>query len=170
MPPLAALGLLPLIGIGASAIGAGFSIYQGIQGRKAAGEAQEQAELNAGAAKKKAQFEEEQARLRLRRLIGSQRALYAKAGVDLSSGSPLLTLTQTEEEGQRELEMIRMGGNVDIRKQMSQARIYGQQGRTALLGGVMQGTSTFLSGLGKAGGMLGSAPTSSGVFGFEEGY
>jgi hypothetical protein len=80
-------------------------------GRYRAGKAQAAAfEYNADIDRKKAVIAEDRSRARLRRLMGSQRALYAKAGVDLSSGSPLEVLAFTAAEGEKEALNIRQFG------------------------------------------------------------
>jgi len=117
-----------------AAVGVGVSAY----GQYQSGQAQEKAykfnaaiaEQDAAAERKKADYEEGQARLRLRQLIGTQRTLYAKAGVDLSSGSPLMVLADTAARGEEDLQMIKYGGDVAVaqqRNQASLARFYGKQ-------------------------------------------
>jgi len=121
-----------------AAVGVGMSAY----GQYQSGQAQEKAykfnaaiaEQDAAAERKKADYEEGQARLRLRQLIGTQRTLYAKAGVDLASGSPLMVLADTAARGEEDLEMIKYGGDVSVARQRNQASLqlfYGKQSRTA---------------------------------------
>jgi hypothetical protein len=108
-------------------------------------------EQNAKAVREKSILDEEQSRERTKRLIGHQRTLYAKAGVDLSSGSPLLNFAETAAEGEEEAMAIRAGGNVGANQELNQAtlnRFYGQNAKTA---GSIGAASTFLSGLGQAG-------------------
>lgn len=101
-----------------------------------AGQAQQKAydynaalyEQAAVAEKKKATYEEEIARSRLKKLIGTQKALYAKAGVDISSGSPLLVMAETAGQGEKDIRMIRYGGDVkavEQRNRATLARFYG---------------------------------------------
>ncbi len=109
------------------------------------GQAQKEAyEYNANVATEKGKYEEEQSRLRLSRLMGTQRALYAKAGVDLSSGSPLLTLAETAYQGEQEAQNIRRG----YKSEATINRFYGVQASKA---GTMGAISTFTQGLGQAG-------------------
>jgi len=83
-------------------------------------------------------------RKRLKNLMSTQRALYAKAGVDVESGSPLVVLAETAEEGEEEATAIRRGGIETSRQQQFMGRQVYKAGRTAAAG-------TFLSGLGRAG-------------------
>ena len=53
-------------------------------------------------ARQEGKYEEAASRERLKKLMGTQRSLYAKAGVDISSGSPLLMLAETAAEGEME--------------------------------------------------------------------
>lgn len=101
-------------------------------------------DYNARITEKKTNQAEFDSRQRLKRLISSQRALYAKAGVDLASGSPLLVLAETAAEGEREALSIRSGGRSDADLQ----RIYGRQAGSA---GIIGAGSTLLTGLGTAG-------------------
>jgi hypothetical protein len=103
-------------------------------------------EQNAVAARIKSDWEEEQSRERTRKLLGTQRALYAKAGVDLSSGSPLLVLAETASEGEEEAQYIKWGGDVAVAEQKNQAtlnRFYAKAskkaGNTAMWADVAQG-------------------------------
>lgn len=100
-------------------------------------------EQNAVAARTKADWEETQSREKSRKLLGTQRALYAKAGVDLSSGSPLLVLAETAGEAEGEAQAIRWGGDVAVGEQKNMAtlnRFYGKAakkaGNTAMWSGV----------------------------------
>jgi hypothetical protein len=100
-------------------------------------------EYSAKISERKAVEGEYNARTRLRKLLASQRTLYAKAGVDIASGSPLMTLASTAAEGEREALSIRYGGQ----ETAAQQRFYGRQARRA---GTIRATSTFLTGLGYA--------------------
>ena len=77
-------------------------------------------------------------------LIGRERSLYAKAGVDISSGSPLLVAMDTAANETSEVGRIRQAG-------MEEASLEEFYGREAAFSGTMGGIGTFLSGLTKAG-------------------
>jgi hypothetical protein len=93
---------------------------------------------------KKAGIEEKQTREKYNRLMGRQRALYAKAGVDLASGSPLLVMSGTASEGEEEARMIRSGGQSEAERM----RMYGKMSERV---GIIEGMSTLFSGLSKVG-------------------
>ncbi len=138
-----------------SAVGTGVSALGQIQKgktEKAAGEYNARvSEANAAAIEKKTVYEEEQSRDKLKRLMGTQRALYAKAGVDITSGSPLLVLADTAAEGEKEAKMIRYGGDVEATQQKNQARLQRLYGSSAYSSGLIGAGSTFFSGMGQAG-------------------
>lgn len=134
---------IPFIMAGVTAVSAiaGFA-----QQRQAANAEQDAYNLQAANAQRQGQQEEQMSRDRLRKLLASQRALYAKAGVDLSSGSPLTVLTATAAEGGQEALRIRYGAQ-------SQADVARYTGRQAKAAGYAKATTTLLSGLGSAAGM-----------------
>ena len=132
---------LPMIAMGVGLMGTGLSAY----GQYRSGQAQEAAyKYNAAATEEKGKYEEARSREKLRHLLGTQRALYAKAGVDITSGSPLLTLMNTATEGEVEALNIRRGYQTESKLQ----KYYGKQ---AAISGYYGAGSTFLSGLGQAG-------------------
>lgn len=111
--------------------------------------------MRAAAVERQGAQEEDIVRQRLRKLAAAQRALYAKAGVDLSSGSPLTVLSATAAEGEKEALTIRRGAQEEAGFQ----RYYGAQARAA---GKRKATATLLSGLGAAGMSAFSAPKAPG--------
>ncbi len=141
------------------AIGSAMSAYgQYRQGEaaKAAGSFNEDvAAANAEAARKKAAYEEEIQRDKLKKIMGRQRTLYAKAGVNIDEGSPLLMLMETAEEAERDAQAIRYGGDVAATQMLNQGRMAAFQGEQAYKAGMIGAGSTFLTGLGSA--MMGYA-------------
>ena len=128
-------------------IAAGAGTLMSMKGQQQAGEAQKEGnEYNARITETEGAYAEEQARLKLKRLLGTQRALYAKAGVDITSGSPLLVMADTAAEGEKE----RMYTEYGYKSRAKQLRLYGEQAEKA---GQIGATSSFLSGLGKIGTM-----------------
>ena len=85
-------------------------------------------------------------------LTGVQASRYAMAGVDISSGSPLLVMAHTAAQGGREQESEYQAGTEEAALQ----RYYG---KVAAFTGTVGGISTFLSGLTKFG------STTAGVYG-----
>jgi len=136
---------------GLSAVGSAVSGYSQItQGKRH----QDIYEENANIAIQKARYEEDKSRRKTKRMLGTQRALYAKVGVDITSGSPLLIMSETAAEGEYEAEMIKWGGETEAQ----QLKRYGKEAKRA---GMIAGTSTFLTGLGKVG--LGMAKEKKGL-------
>jgi hypothetical protein len=129
-----------------------FGQYQSGQAQKAAYNYNAQvAESEAGVARAGAAREEEVHRAKLQRMLGTQRALYGAAGVDITSGSPLLTMMSTAEEGEREAEFIKYGGEVEATRALNEGRIGRFQAKQASTAGKIGAGSTFLTGLGSAG-------------------
>ena len=149
------MAVLSLIALGTSLVGTGLSAF----GQYRAGQAQKSAydynarvaESEAGVAKEGAAREEEIHRLKLKRMLGTQRALYGAAGVDITSGSPLLTMMSTAEEGEREAEFIKYGGEVEATRALNEGKMQRFYGKQASKTGKIGAGSTFFTGLGQAG-------------------
>lgn len=77
-------------------------------------------------------------------LIGKQATAYAAAGVDITSGSPLLMMAHTAAQGGTEEASEAEAGTEEAKLQ----RYYG---KVAAFNGTVGGISSFISGLGKAG-------------------
>lgn len=123
------------VGVGAAAVS-----YEGQ--RKAASQSEDVSLANAAAMDANATLEEDAARKRLKLLMGSQRALYAKAGVDLSTGSPLTVLAATAYEGEKEAKQIgaaiRRGADIT----RTEGSNYAKAGRTAAGGTLLSGLAS----------------------------
>jgi hypothetical protein len=108
------------------------------------GQAQRAAfDYNADVTMQKMGEEAEASQTSFDRLMGKQRSLYAKAGVSISSGSPLVILADTAMQSQEEQDRIKASGTAAADIQ----RFYGEQ---AEYSGTVGGISTFLTGLSKA--------------------
>ena len=145
----------PYIAVAGTAVSVVGQIQQGKQQEKIAEYNAAIAEQEAVAASKKAAFDADASARRFKVLMGKQRALYAKAGVDIASGSPLLLLTAQAEEAERDRQSILFGGQVASTQRTNQAglfRLKGSQARTASRIGA---GSTFLTGLGQTARALG---------------
>ena len=148
------MAVLPLIALGVGLAGTTLSSVGQIQ----AGRAQKAGydynakvnEADAVAARASAAREEEVHREKLKRLMGTQKAVFGAAGVEME-GSPLLILMNTAAEGEREAEFIKYGGEVEATKSLNEARLNRLYGRTVAKSGIIGGASTFLTGLGQAG-------------------
>lgn len=146
---------LPYIALGAMGLGTITSAVSQIQQGKAQKEAYEQNAAidrqNAIAVEKQADYEEGIQREKTDALKSRQRALYAKAGVDITSGSPLLVMTEDMERAEADALAIRYGGNVKKTEYLNRANLneyYGGQAETA---GKTGAFSTVLSGIGNMG-------------------
>jgi hypothetical protein len=149
------MAAIPYIALGITALGTGFSAYGQYQQGKAQREAYEQnAEIsrqNAIAAEKQAAYEEGIQREKADALKSRQRALYAKAGVDITSGSPLLVMAEDMEKAEMDAQAIRYSGNVKKTGYLNKANLsefYGEQAESAGKSGAF---STLLSGFGSMG-------------------
>ena len=131
------------------AVGGGISAYGQIQSAKVESAAYKYNasinEADAVAARRKADYEEKESRKRLQALMGTQRTLYAKAGVDLSSGSPLLVLAETAAEGEEEAMNIRWGGDVAVAEEKNKATLNRFYARQTVKAGKRAAWSTALS-------------------------
>ncbi len=149
------MAVLPLVALGVSLLGTGLSAYGQYQSGQAQKEAYKYnakvAEGEAVTARTAAAREEEVHREKLQRMLGTQKALYGAAGVDITSGSPLLTMMSTASEGEEEARYIKYGGEVEATRLLNEAKtsqFYAKQAtKTAGFGS----TSTFFTGLGSAG-------------------
>jgi len=118
-------------------------------------------ESDAITTREKAEYEAEKSKVETKRLIGEQTIRYAKAGVDISSGSPLMVLAATAAEGKEEEQMIRYTGDVEATKLRNQARMQRYYGSQAKKVGTLGALSTVLGSAGIMYGMsgVGSAAT-----------
>ena len=105
-------------------------------------------EGEAAAVKEKAEYDVALHEKDVRRLIGEQRARYAKAGVDISSGSPLFIMAATAAEGKEEEELIMYEGDVESTRLRNQARMQRYYAKQAKRAGTMGAISTLFSGAG----------------------
>jgi hypothetical protein len=115
---------IPYIAMGVTAAGGVMSSNN----TAASGEAEKIAnEANARVIEMNAAKAEAKNRLENKRILSTQRALYAKAGVDLTSGSPLLIMSESAAEAEREAMDIRYSGKREARLM----RYYGRQAKSA---------------------------------------
>jgi hypothetical protein len=132
---------IPFISIGLGALG---TIGSGMS-QKSAGDAEQAAYYyNARMVLRKTMEEREASREEFANLMGRQRSLYAKAGVDMNSGSPLLVYMDTALKAARESQRLKRAGE-------EEAGLLRMQGAAAAKAGRTARNWTFLTGLGKAG-------------------
>lgn len=124
---------LPFIAAGISMFGQGTSML-----------GQEKTEkYNAAIEKRNATQEELIVRDRGKNLLGSQRALYAKAGVDLAQGSPLLVAMDTASDIEMEALDVRYGGASRSKESKFKQRAIGTSGAINMGSTVLTGLTDF---------------------------
>lgn len=150
--------------IGGTLLGAGASVYSGIAAKRAADYEAAVAKMNgelsaqrAADAMERGADEEQKQRMKTAQLIGQQQAAMAANGVDLGFGSPLDTMVDAATLGELDALTIRRNTareNFDERVQganfRASASMSRMTGRNALIGGVLEGAGTLLSGGAKA--------------------
>jgi len=146
-------GSLPVISQIASLAGtavSAYGTYRGGQEQKGAYEYYARvAQAESVVARQKATREEEISRLKVRRLMGTQRAMFAAAGVDIGEGTPLSIMVDTAREGEKEAQYIKWGGATEEARWLNEARLRKMYGRIVGRAGRTKALSQFATGLGK---------------------
>lgn len=138
------LSQLQQIGLGFAGVGAVNSAVSGF-GQYEAGQEQKKAyNYDAAVTLEQMRQKEQTSEARYSNLIGKQATSFARAGVDIASGSPLLMMLHTAAQGGKEEASEAEAGDEEAALQ----RYYG---RLAAFQGTVGGISTFISGLSKAG-------------------
>ncbi len=149
------MAAIPYIVMGFTALGTVTSAMGQIQQGKAQQEAYdtnaEIARQNAINVEKSATYEESIQREKADALKSRQRALYAKAGVDITSGSPLLVMAEDMERAEADAQAIRYAGNVKKTSYLNQANMNEFYGEQAYSAGKTGAFSTILGGIGSMG-------------------
>lgn len=147
-----AMPVLVLGAIGAGTLmGAVSQLQAGFASEKANKYNAKVMEANAQAAERAANYKAQILQRQHRQLMGHQRAMYSKAGVDLGSGSPLDVLTEDAGLMAEDVFMTRYQGEVEATGFRNQARAYRQQGKNAKMGGIFGTIGTLVGGLGSMG-------------------
>ena len=139
---------MPAVPIIALVVAAAGAVYGGIQQKQAAQYNADVAEQGAQAAQQKAAYDETQHRIRVRKILSTERALYGESGVDMV-GSPLLVQENTVKQGELDSLAIRYGGDVEAARQRSQANLYRMQGNNAQVSSYFGAGSSLLTGAGR---------------------
>jgi hypothetical protein len=152
------LSQLQQLGIASAGVSAAGSLVSGY-GQYQAGQEQKAAyDYNAAVALEEMRDKAQTSEDRYATLVGKQASAYARAGVDIASGSPLLIMAHTAYMSGKEQESEAEQGD----QQSALQRYYG---RLAAFNGTIGGISTFLSGLSKSAiqtaGILGPSSSSS---------
>jgi hypothetical protein len=116
-------------------------------------------EQDANQSKQKAMWEESISREQSRDLISKQRVMYAKSGVDISEGSPLLVTASSAEDAEKDALAIRWAGDVDYTQGINESKLLRFYGRNAEKTGKTQANATMLQGIGNAGMAYGQGKT-----------
>jgi hypothetical protein len=137
---------LSLAGIGTGVLGSAASGF----GKYTSGQEQKKADdYNAAIAIQNAQLSEQTSEDEFTVLSGKQAASYARSGVDLSSGSPLLVMMHTAAQGGKQQESQAVAGD-------EQSQLDKYYGKVAAFSGTVGGIDDFLGGLSK--GIIQSGP------------
>lgn len=130
---------LPFIGLGIS----GFGTATSFLGQRAAGkQAMEIGQMNAELAVEDTLDSMEESRSNFTALMSRQRSLYAKAGVDINTGSPLLAYIDTAMKQAKEAGQIKRRGE-------READIYRKGGAAKQKASNIGATTTLLTGIGQ---------------------
>lgn len=87
---------------------------------------------------------------RARALSARQRVLYAKAGVDLSTGSPLMVMAEDAGKMEEDIYMTQYGGDIEALKARNQGNMYRYYGKQAGQAAPLNAGATLVQGLGTA--------------------
>jgi len=96
----------------------------------------------------RAKIEETRHREQLKKLMGTQRAMYGKSGMTME-GSPLLIMEETAAQGEIDAMLIRQTGRARKAELSGERALVKMGGRQALYGGTAQAGGSLLTGLGK---------------------
>ncbi len=146
---------LPFVIAGAGMAGSMFSAYNQEQAGKAQNSAYQQnaamAESEAATIRESAKYDEQLQLEAAQRLRSHQRLLYSKAGVDITSGSPLLTMAFDAGIAERDMGTTRYNADVKATKARNQASMYRFYGEEAERAGTTAAYGTILAGIGNSG-------------------
>ena len=121
----------------ATGMAAASSLYSGVAQRQAANFNAKLSERQAEADRAQAASEADKKRRDIRRVLGSQRAQYAAAGVRGDTGTPAAVMADTAAEGERDVQTILRGGELRADEAENRARASRMQGRTGLVVGAL---------------------------------
>lgn len=148
---------MALAALALTAASTGLGVMQNLQaGKDAKAWSEYNAEVlkrEAETARQNASLEAEQQRKAGERLKGAQRAAFAKAGVDIGSGSPLDVLAETAAETELAVSTIKWAGEQQARRALSAAEATRLKGDAARRASYWGAGTTLLSGASKLAGM-----------------
>ena len=128
---------------------AGSAVMQGYAQSKADKSAADAAKLNAIASRISTMFKVQDLRDAGERLESSQRAAYGKSGVDLTTGSAAEVQAESAKQIEKEIYRVKYTGGLQQSGQMTQADAFTKASNYAMIGGLLKGGATYISGAGK---------------------
>ena len=148
-----AAGVVAGIGLALTAIGTGVAAYsakaQGDAADDAAKYNAKVAENDAITARQQADFERNRLRKQHLRVLGRQRAAFAKSGTDLT-GSAVDVMYDSALEGEMDELLVLYGGSLAAGNRQAAAQLARAEGRNARTSGYLNAAGTILSGTGRA--------------------
>jgi len=141
---------LVVLAIVSAAVGAYGAVSSGQAQHDAASFNAKVATNNAQAQAQQAQYEADRIRTRNRAMLGQARASFAKSGVSIEDGSASDVLMDSSIQGELDVAAAIYTGRVGAGASVSQARLYGMQGRNAQTSGYISAGSSILSGASSA--------------------
>jgi len=134
-------------------IGAGTQVLGGIMDKKKSDAQADVAERNAEAMQKEAEYQRFRTEVQIKRntrylnaLLGSQRAAYAKSGVQVDTGTALQIAISSAEQSAEDAELIRQEGEFNVQRALAGVNMYNQQSQDIAKQGMIQMGSTILTG------------------------
>lgn len=106
------------------------------------------AEMQAESIKVSGEFEEAKLKRQKRTLLGKQRALYGKAGVLTTTGSPLEVMADTAAQMELDIAANRYNVQVGISQALTEAAYRRKMARSYGAAGGIKATTTLLTGVG----------------------
>lgn len=152
------IGIISLVaGLAGSAMSANAQQQAGEAEKKAYEFNAQLKEQEAEQLKTKAMWDESLSREQSREHIAKMRAMYAKSGVRLDEGSPLLVMADSAAKAEKDALAIRWGGDVSYTQALNEANLMRYYGKNAAKTGSTQASTTLLQGIGNAGMQYGQA-------------
>ncbi len=137
----------------ASAVSA-YASYKSGQSQKEAAEFNaSMSEQQAANAREAARVKSEQAQRAYSRQLASMRAGYSAAGLELSTGTPLMVLMDSASEAAKDIERIKKGGESQANLFQGEAGLQRLMGNAAYTAGVLGAGVSLLGGASKVGSM-----------------
>ena len=127
------------------AIGAIGDLFSGYQQNEMAKYNARVLQNQAIASEQKAQFDMTREREATQRLLSTQRARYAAAGVTFTGGSPLQVMEKTAEQGELDAQAIRYGGALQAAGYQAKARMARWEGKVAQVSSYFKAGQSILS-------------------------